>query len=321
MGGFFKALRTIPVMMNICRDIEEVCPDAWLINFTNPAGIVTEAIRTRTNVKCLGLCNVPINMHYEAADRLNVKPEDIKTNFIGLNHLSVMNHCWLDGVDVMDRMLDIQEDFDSDNQVQNIEKIDDMDLYAKKLGMLFSPYLQYFLFETDMLAEEKECIEDGRGSRAEQVMKVEADLFKLYTNKDLQEKPEELAKRGGSRYSEAAIAIIRSIYNDTGDIQVVNTLNHGSVKDLPYEASVEVNCIIDGRGATPVTNGYLPESLAGLIKEVKAYEQYAIEAALTGDRHKAMLALLNNPLVHNMRDAMLAFEELVEAHKDYLPQF
>lgn len=261
-------------------------------------------------------------MHHEAAERLDVNPEAIKSNFIGLNHLSVMNHCYLDGVDVMDKVLDIQEDFESDNQVKNIEKIDGMDLFAKEIGLMLSPpYMQYFLYENDMINEEQESIEKGEGSRAEQVMKVEQDLFKLYTDENLEDKPEELSMRGGSRYSEAAISLIDSIFNDIGDIQVVNTLNGGSVEGLPKDAAVEVNCIIDKRGATPLANGNLPESLGALMKQVKEYEMFTIDAAINGDNEKAMLALLNNPLVHNMRDAKAAFDEMVEAHKAYLPQF
>lgn len=321
MGGFFKALRTIPVMMDICKDIEEVCPNAFLVNFTNPAGIITEVIRTRTNVKGIGLCNVPINMHHEAAERLDVDPSEIQTNFIGLNHLSVMDHCYYKGEDVMDKVLNVGEHFESDNQVKNIEKIEDIEKFAEEIGLMLSPYMQYFLYENDMIAEETESIESGEGSRAEQVMKVEADLFELYTDENLKEKPEQLSMRGGSRYSEAAISLIDSIYNNRGDIQVVNTLNNGAVIDLPADASVELNCVIDNRGATAIANGKLPEALSGLMQQVKIYEQYTIEAAIEGSREKAMLALLNNPLVHNMKDAREAFEELVEAHKDYLPQF
>jgi len=321
MGGFFKALRTIPVMLEIGKDMEEICPEAWLINFTNPSGIITEAICRRTQVNCIGLCNVPINMHYEAAERLEVDPKTIQTNFLGLNHLSVMNHCYQDGKDVMAQVLHLDEEGVSENQVKNIEKIEDIDLYAEELGYMLSPYLQYFLYEKEMIEEENDSLKEGKGSRAEQVMLVEQDLFKLYKDEALEDKPEELALRGGARYSEAAIALVDSIYNGKGDIQVVNTLNHGSIRELPDEASVEVNCIIDKKGATPVANGPLPEELSGLIQLVKKYETYTIEAALTGNRRTAMVALLNNPLTHSIKDTRQAFEEMLLAHKKYLPVF
>lgn len=318
MGGMFKALRTIPVMLDICRDIEEICPKAWLINFTNPSGIIAEVIRTKTNVQCIGLCNVPINMHYDAAEKLGVEQEAIRTNFIGLNHLSYMNSCIYEGEEVLPKVLETQTD---NNLVENISKIDEGDALGKRLGLMLSPYLQYFYFETEMIKEEQKSINDGEGTRAEQVMEVEAQLFKIYENEELDKKPEELSKRGGSRYSEAAIALIHSIYNNTGDNQVVNTLNNGSIKDLDNDCSVEVNCIIDQYGAHPVHNGYLPKPVAALIKSVKTYEQYTIEAAMTGDRDMAILALVNNPLVHNVTEATKAFDELVVAHKEYLRQF
>ncbi len=318
MGGFFKALRTIPVMLDICKDIEDICPDAWLINFTNPSGIITEAIISKTQVKCIGLCNVPINMHYDAAQKLNVKAEDIKTNFIGLNHLSFMNSCKYNGEEVLAKVLETESDEDL---VKNISKIDEGDDLAQRLGLMLSPYMQYFYFETEMIEKEKASIENGEGTRAEQVMEVEKALFEIYSNEKLDEKPEELTKRGGSRYSEAAIALIHSIYNNTGDQQVVNTLNNGSIEDLPDLCSVEVNCMIDIDGAHPISNGPLPKQVAALVKTVKTYEQYTIEAAIEGSRDKAILALVNNPLVHSVSDGIKAFDELLEAHKAYLNRF
>lgn len=318
MGGFFKALRTIPVMLDICEDIENICPKAWLINFTNPSGIITEVIRTRTKVKCIGLCNVPINMHYDAAKKLQVDPSELVTNFIGLNHLSFMNSCLLNGEEVLAQVLESES---NEDLVKNISKIDEGEVLAKRLGLMLSPYMQYFYFETEMINKEKESIDNGEGTRAEQVMKVEADLFRIYENEELDEKPEELTKRGGSRYSEAAIALINSIYNDIGDNQVVNTTNGDSIEGLPREASVEVNCIIDKDGAHPVINGPLPKQVASLVKMVKTYEEYTIEAAIEGSREKAILALVNNPLVHSVTDGISALDELIIAHKRYLDRF
>lgn len=326
VGGFFKALRTIPIMLDICKDIEEVCPSAWLINFTNPSGIITEVINTRTKVKSIGLCNVPINMVYDAASKLEVPVQEIQCNFIGLNHLSFMNRCMYQGKDVLTDVLhkaveNLKNPEATEGIVKNIDKIGESDLLAYQLRLMLSPYMQYFYFETQMLEEEHNNVTNGKGTRAEQVMVVEKDLFALYKNADLDEKPMELTKRGGSRYSEAAIALIDSIYNNRGDVQVVNTLNRGSITDLPDLASVEVNCIIDQNGATPIANGSLPQAVKSLVTQVKVYEQYAIEAAITGNRDTALLALINNPLVHNVIDAKAVFEALCEAHKMHLPQF
>lgn len=316
-GGFFKALRTIPVMLSICRDMEEVCKDAWLINFTNPSGIITEAILKNTKVKCIGLCNVSINMRYDAAERLSVSPDELDCRFIGLNHLSVMNHAYYQG---KDRILDAVNVENKESVVKNIKKDEEMDAVARELGCLLSPYMQYFYTEKEALRHEKLEAIGLTGTRAAQVKEVEKNLFECYKDVNLREKPAALAKRGGARYSMAAICLIDSIYNDTNDVQVVDVFNNGIIPQLPEDVVIEVNCRIGRNGAAPLASD-VPSSVLGLIEQVKAYEEFTIEAAITGDRNKALIALLNNPLVHDVRDAKGILNELLEAHKAYLPAF
>lgn len=316
-GGFFKALRTIPVMLSICRDMEEVCKDAWLINFTNPSGIITEAILKNTKVKCIGLCNVSINMRYDAAERLSVSPDELDCRFIGLNHLSVMNHAYYQG---KDRILDAVNVENKESVVKNIKKDEEMDAVARELGCLLSPYMQYFYTEKEALRHEKLEAIGLTGTRAAQVKEVEKNLFECYKDVNLREKPAALAKRGGARYSMAAICLIDSIYNDTNDVQVVDVFNNGIIPQLPDDVVIEVNCRIGRNGTAPLASD-VPSSVLGLIEQVKAYEEFTIEAAITGDRNKALIALLNNPLVHDVRDAKGILNELLEAHKAYLPAF
>ena len=316
-GGFFKALRTIPVMLSICRDMEEVCKDAWLINFTNPSGIMTEAILKNTRVKCIGLCNVSINMRYDAAERLSVSPDELDCRFIGLNHLSVMNHAYYQG---KDRILDAVNVENKESVVKNIKKDEEMDAVARELGCLLSPYMQYFYTEKEALRHEKLEAIGLTGTRAAQVKEVEKNLFECYKDVNLREKPAALAKRGGARYSMAAICLIDSIYNDTNDVQVVDVFNNGIIPQLPDDVVIEVNCRIGRNGAAPLASD-VPASVLGLIGQVKAYEEYTIEAAITGDRNKALIALLNNPLIHDVRDAKGILNELLEAHRAYLPAF
>ena len=316
-GGFFKALRTIPVMLSICRDMEEVCKDAWLINFTNPSGIITEAILKNTKVKCIGLCNVSINMRYDAAERLSVSPDELDCRFIGLNHLSVMNHAYYQG---KDRILDAVNVENKESVVKNIKKDEEMDAVARELGCLLSPYMQYFYTEKEALRHEKLEAIGLTGTRAAQVKEVEKNLFECYKDVNLREKPAALAKRGGARYSMAAICLIDSIYNDTNDVQVVDVFNNEIIPQLPDDVVIEVNCRIGRNGAAPLASD-VPSSVLGLIEQVKAYEEFTIEAAITGDRNKALIALLNNPLVHDVRDAKGILNELLEAHKAYLPAF
>lgn len=317
-GGCFKAQRTIPVVLDLCRDMEAVCKNAWLINFTNPAGIVTEAVLKHTNVKCIGLCNVPINMVHDAAERLGVPAEELDCRFVGLNHLSVMNKALYQG---KNRMQDVLKVTNDTGIVKNIEKIEEMDKLAAEMGCMLSPYMQYFYAEKAMLEEETADAIGLKGTRAEQVKKVEEELFHCYREESLDEKPEALSKRGGARYSEAAINLIDSIYNDKKDVQVVDVQNNGTIKQLPEDVVIETNCVIGRDGAKPVVIDEVPVEVLGLIEQVKAYEILTVEAAVTGDKNKLLLALLNNPLIHDVRDARRIMEEMLEAHKEFLPQY
>ena len=317
-GGCFKALRTIPVLLDICRDMEEVCPNAWLVNFTNPAGIVTEAVLKYSKIKCIGLCNCSINMHHDAAERLQIPAEELDCRFIGLNHLSVMNHIYHNGEDLICKALDVEN---AQSVVKNIKKDEVMDSIAKDMGCMLSPYMQYFYTEKKALEHEIEEAIGLEGVRADQVKRVEAELFEQYKDVNLKEKPEALAKRGGARYSQAAIHLIDSIYNDRQDVQVVDVQNRGTIPQLPDDVVIEVNCVVGKDGAAPVRPADVPITVLGLIGQVKAYEMLTIEAAVTGDRTKALLALMNNPMIHDVRDARNILEDMLEAHKEYLPQF
>lgn len=195
-----------------------------------------------------------------------------------------------------------------------------MDAVAKELGCMLSPYLQYFYTEKAALQHEKQEALGLTGTRAQQVEEVEEKLFTCYQDESLKEKPEALSKRGGARYSMAAISLIDSIYNDRGDVQVVDVRNNGTIPQLDDDVVIEVNCRIGKEGAMPLSSD-TPKTVLGLIEQVKAYEVLTIEAATTGDRNKALLALLNNPLVHDVRDARGILNEMLEAHRAYLSLF
>lgn len=317
-GGCFKALRTIPVILDICKDMQDICPDAWLINFTNPAGIITEAVTKFTLIKSIGLCNVPINMWHDAADRLHVPVEELDCRMIGLNHLSMMNHAYYQGIDCIEEIVKVRK---KEGIVKNIDKKETMNIVEERMKGLLSPYMQYYYLEKEMIAEENEKVCSGEGTRAEQVRRTEIQLFETYRDKNLNVKPEALAKRGGARYSEAAIKLINSIYNNSGDVQVVDVVNGKTIPELPEDAVIEINCRIGREGAVPLPTEGLPEVIKGLICQVKAYERLTIEAAIHGDKNKVFLALLNNPLVHDARDAEDILAEMMEAHKQYLSNF
>lgn len=319
-GGFAKALRTIPVMMEICSDIERYAPNAWLINFTNPAGIITEAVLKYTNVKAIGVCNVPIGMIHNIAKLLDVSHERIRIDFAGLNHLVYGKRVFLDGNDVTVSVIEKL----MEGKSFTMKNIPDMKWDAaliKSLGVIPCPYHKYFYMTDEMLREELEQLSKGEGTRGEQVVKVEKTLFQRYEDENLDEKPEELEQRGGAYYSDVAVSLINSIYNDTGEIHTVNVLNQGGILDLPYNTVVEINAVVNRSGANPISFGKLPLEVSGLIQAVKSYESLTIEAGMTGDYDKALQALLNHPLVPSIHAAKGILKSILVQHHTYLPQF
>ena len=297
IGGFAKALRTIPVMLDIAANVERLAPDAWIINFTNPAGIVTEAVSRYTKAKIIGLCNVPISMHHMIAKLLQAPYEDLQLRFAGLNHMVWVHEVLQRGKDVTADVLKMLCDGAS-LSMNNIKEAPWPPEFLQAMGAIPCPYHRYFYQTQDMLAEEMAAAAE-RGTRAEQVMQVEKELFALYADPHLDTKPEQLSFRGGSFYSEVALELIRAIHNNLGTQLVVNTTNRGAIRGLSDDSVVETNCIIDAKGAHPLTFGPLPVSMHGLTQQVKAYERLTIDAAVHGDRRSALLALVTNPLIAN----------------------
>lgn len=320
-GGLFKGLRTIPVILDIVKDMEELCPDAWLVNFTNPAGMVTEAVLRYTNLKkVVGLCNVPIGIKMGIAKALEVDVERIEVQFAGLNHMVYGLDVYLDGVSIMDQVLDELGNPNSQWSMKNIEAKNWEPSFVKGLGVIPCPYHRYYYKTKDMLEEEQKAAQE-KGTRAEVVQQVERELFELYKDPDLSIKPPQLEKRGGAYYSDAACNLISSIYNDKHDIQPVNTVNRGAIASIPAESAVEVNCIITKDGPKPIATGDLPVAVRGLVQQIKSFERVAAEAAVTGDYETALVAMTINPLVPSDEIAKQILDEMLEAHREYLPQF
>jgi 6-phospho-beta-glucosidase len=318
-GGFAKALRTIPVILDIARDMEALCPDAWLVNFTNPSGIITEAVLKHTAIRSIGLCNAPINMYRNLVSKLQLTEEAVSIRYVGLNHLSWISRIYVHGQDKTNALFS-DPDFASyaaslmGGQTGNQE-------IARIMKLIPSYYLNYFYNDRISVEKERKAIQEGKGTRADQVMAVEKELFELYANPDLKEKPAQLSQRGGALYSEAALSLIQSLHNNEGKMHIVNVMNQGAISDLPGDCVVETNCLVDKTGARPIASGPLPSCVASLTKTVKDYEQLTIQAAVTGCRDTAYLALLNHPLVHSAADALHLLHALLDAHQAYLPQF
>lgn len=322
-GGMFKAFRTIPVVLEIVEDMKELCPDAWLINFTNPAGMVTEAVLQYGKwEKVIGLCNVPIISSKNEAAVLEKNEEELFFKFAGINHLHWHKIYDRDGKELTKQAIEklYGPDAEPEKMVENIKSMRFLYEQILQLGMLPCPYHRYYYMTDSMLEEEVEAV-NGEGTRGQVVKRLEESLFELYKDPNLNYKPKELEKRGGAYYSDAACEVINSVYNNKGTHMVVNTQNRGAISDLPYNSAIEVTSIITAHGAEPVHFGAFPSAQKGLLQVMKAMEELTIEAAVTGDYATALQAFTLNPLVTSGDIAKVVLDEMLEAHKEHLPQF
>jgi 6-phospho-beta-glucosidase len=308
-GGFAKALRTVPVVLELAEEAERrAAPGAWLVDFTNPVGIVTQALLD-SGRRAVGLCNSAIGFQRSFAAHLGVAADRLELEHVGLNHLTWVRAATVDGVDRLPELLDRYGE-------QIAAGIGLPVALLRTLGAVPSYYLRYYYATSEVLAEQRRS-----PSRAEQVMAIERELLELYQDPTLDTKPELLERRGGAWYSEAAAALIASLHAGTGDVQVVDVRNDGALPGLPDDAVVEVPARVDRDGAHPLPLAPLAPELLGLVQQAKAYERLAVRAAVGGDRAVALKALLANPLVREYRVAVPLLEALLGSSRPYLPRF
>jgi 6-phospho-beta-glucosidase len=278
-------MRTVPVVLEIAQRARELAkPDAWIVDFTNPVGIVTRALLDAGH-RAIGLCNVAINFQRQISAHLGVPAERVHVDQVGLNHLTWIRAVWVDGRDVLAEVIDGYGDAIA-------EEIGLPRALIEDLGAIPSYYLSYFYAEREVLEEQRTS-----PPRARTVMRIERGLLDLYRDPSLAEKPALLEQRGGAFYSEAAIQLVGSLRADSGDTQVVDIRNGGTLQGLAEDDVVEVPARIDRNGAVPLAQAPLALGLLGLVQHVAAYERLAAAAAATGDRDAARLALLAHPLV------------------------
>ncbi|MFC5701891.1 6-phospho-beta-glucosidase [Cohnella faecalis] len=319
-GGFAKALRTIPVILDICRDIRELAPEAFLINFTNPAGIITEAVLKHGGVRTIGLCNLPIGTRMQIAKLFDVDVSKVDVEVVGINHLNWATRVSVEGIDVTEALLS-KASGAGGLTMKNIPDFGWDTDFLRSMGALPCSYHRYYYMPEQMLEHQKEQLQQGF-TRADRVKQVEAELFELYRDPDLKIKPTQLEQRGGAYYSEAAVNLMTSIYNDRQDIQTVNVRNNGILPCLPNDVSVEVNAVIGANGAQPVQpSKELSPQIRGLLQVVKAYEELTVQAAVHGDESAALQALTIHPLVGSADKAKRLLADILAAHREYLPQF
>lgn len=318
-GGAMKALRTIPVILDICRDMEELCPDAWLVNFTNPSGIITETILKHTPIKAVGLCNIPIGIVNKVAKIYDTTADQVTIDFAGLNHFVFGSNIYVSGEDktqdLIEKMIDGAE-----INAKNIPSFDFPAEMLRSIQKVPAGYLRYYYSREAMLADCQRAARE-EGTRGEVVTKTEKELFELYKDPELAVKPKQLEERGGAHYSEAAVNLIDSLYNGDGKIHYVNVRNNGTIPSLPADVAIECNCVVTHRGALPVTVGELETSIRGQISLMKAYEELIIQAGVNGDYLAAIEALTINPLVNDSNKAKAVLDDMLVANQEYLPQF
>ncbi|MFI9046554.1 6-phospho-beta-glucosidase [Streptomyces sp. NPDC053427] len=304
-GGLAKALRTVPVVLDIAERVRRRNPGAWIVDFTNPVGIVTRALLTHGH-KAVGLCNVAIGFQRKFAKLLGVAPEEVELEHVGLNHLTWERAVRVGGEDVLPGLLAEHGDAVADDLHMPRSLLD-------RLGVVPSYYLRYY-YQHDAVVRELR----SKPSRAAEVAAIERRLLDMYGDPALDEKPELLSKRGGAYYSEAAVALTSSLLRDTGDVQIVNALNRGTLPFLPDDAVIEVPAVVSGTGAAPLPVRPLEPLYTGLIGHVTAYERLALEAALKGGRDRVFAALLAHPLIGQTDRADRLTDELIAHNREHL---
>jgi len=309
IGGFFKALRTIPVLMDISGKMTKLCPDAWMINFSNPSGICGQALLNNTKTKMIGLCNGPIGMLKIPEWNLDLDKSDVEMEYIGLNHLGYVTSM-------------INKNSGRDHLKEDLDKIDGSQGHSKEIiklaGGIPSGYLNYFYRPRYNL----EKLLAAKTSRGEDCIEIEERLLTMYQDANLYVKPEELSKRGGAMYSEIAVSLAESLWTDNKEVHVVNIKNNGTVDWMESDDVIEISAAVGKDGAVPVPLKH-PVSLhiKSMMRTIKTYERYTVEAALHGSKDDAIRALMSNPLIGDTDAAKACFDEMLEAHREYLPQF
>ncbi|MFJ8868674.1 6-phospho-beta-glucosidase [Streptomyces sp. NPDC102473] len=308
-GGLAKALRTVPVVLDIAERVRRTNPDAWIIDFTNPVGIVTRAL-LQAGHRTVGLCNVAIGFQRKFARLLDVAPGEIHLDHVGLNHLSWELGVRLggpDGEDVLPKLLAEHGDAIAGDLRMPRQIVD-------RLGVVPSYYLRYFYAHDEVVREL-----GTKPSRAAEVAAMEKELLAMYGDPALDEKPALLGKRGGAFYSEAAVDLAASLLGGGGPaVQVVNTYNNGTLPFLPDDAVIETQARVDGTGASPLAVPALDPLYAGLIANVTAYEDLALDAALRGGRDRVFKALLSHPLVGQFEYAEALTDRLIAHNREHL---
>ena len=316
-GGFAMALRTLPVMLSIARDIKEHAPEAWLINYSNPSGMVAAMLAKHTDINAMSICDVPIGIQHFVATLLKLPRTKVKLDYVGLNHMGWFRKIFVDGKDIMPMIHQMSKNTDvlamlpTDDE-KTVEESKMMVRIFNKLGIIPSPYLQYYYMGRESLEKQ---VAAGK-TRGEVVLEIEKELLSHFDEVAKGKDTHLWKSRGGQWHSDLMVGMLSAIHNDKSEEFFVNVINNGSVPGMPDDACVEIPCIVDKRGVRPMQVERPDTDMLGLMQLVSAYENLTVEAAMEGSYNKALRALNLNPLVPSLEVAEQILNEYIQAHGD-----
>lgn len=305
VGGLAKALRTVPVVLDVARTVAEHAPQAWIVDFTNPVGIVTRAL-LQAGHRAVGLCNVAIGMQHFFAGLLEVDPTRVQTTHVGLNHLTWERAVMVDGRDRLPELI-------ASRPEELGARVKLPAAVIQGLGAVPSYYLRYYYQHDQVLAEQQ-----ASPSRAEEVAQIEQDLLELYRDPAVVTKPLALERRGGALYSESAVQLMASLLGSSPGQHVVNVRNNGTLEFLPEDAVIEVPARVEDGQIDVLPVPSIPAIIRGLIADVYAYEELALEAALHGGRDRVVQALVAHPLIRQWERAEQLADRVIDQNKEHL---
>ena len=314
-GGFFMALRSIHVMQDIIKDIEAICPRAWLFNYTNPVNIVSQAVTHHSAIPTVSLCEGPIVTNRSLVELVGLDPDRLDAVSIGLNHASWSVRHLYDGQDVMPMLKDGYQRVCEDPKVE-LEDIRLLEL-ACRMNSLPSSYFQYYYFKDEIIAD----LQSKPTTRAQDIMASVPDYWTHYREQAASDRPQldPLRSRGGIHELELGIDVMDAIFNDRRELWYVNVPNRGSIEDFPDDMVVETVGFVERSGITPLVMGHLPPHVSGLVKMLGEYQALTAQAAWSGNRQDAVRALASHPLVLSLHKAEAIYDEMAAAHRNLLP--
>jgi 6-phospho-beta-glucosidase len=315
-GGFFMALRSIYVTKDIIADMEAICPNARLFNYTNPVNIVSEAVTHHTAIPTVSLCEGPIASNAGFAEMIGLDPAKLDAVSIGLNHGSWSVRHLYDGQDFIPML---QSAYARIRATRELERAEMRQLaLACDMGTLPNYYFVYYYYTDEILAE----LQAKATTRAQDIMANVPDYWAHYREQAARDVPEldPARSRGGIHELELAIDVMDAIYNDRKEVWYVNVPNHGAIADLPADRVVELTGYVDRNGVTPLVQPCLPRHVLGLVEMLAEYQALTAEAAWSGTRREAIRALASHPFIQSPRKAEALYDEMATAHRRYLPE-